>query len=247
MKIELVEIDSKAMNSSVLDIREFDSSLDFLALEDAYVAKFDPAYVTCKLPLKNMPEILKIQEYGFKFIECQIQSRYVFSNSCLSDDENFTYTLVNNDEDLEKVIEIARTSITEDRFSKDSKIESSLSGMRYELYLRDSYARSTDEIWLLKSKVQDEPIFFRSHRNLGKNEVLLLLGGTSTKYMNLGIGMIAWNFTVNQMLKNNIKGATTHISASNTAVFNLEISHIGFKVRNSFAVLRKIYERSGRQ
>jgi hypothetical protein len=247
MRIELVEIDSKVMNSNVLDIKDFDSSIDFSAFEDAFVAEFDPVYVTCKLQLKNMVDVLRIQDHGFKFIECQIQSRFAFSDFCKSDTENFTYTMVSNDGDLEKVIEIAKTSITEDRFSKDSEIESSLSGLRYEHYLRESYQRSTDEIWLLKSKASGEAIFFRSHRNLDKNEVLLLLGGTSAKYMNLGIGMIAWNFTVNQMLENKVKGATTHISASNIPVFNLEINHIGFKVRNSFAVLRKIYRNNGEQ
>ena len=242
-----MEIDSKVMNRSVLSITSFDREQDFESFESSYVDEFDPGYVTCKVPLSKMQDALKLQDFGFKFIECQIQSRFLFSDPCSVDDENFTYTLVEGDDDLAKVIEIARSSITEDRYSKDIDIDPALSSLRYELYLRDSFERSTDEIWLLKSKVSGEPIFFRSHRNLDKNQVLLLLGGTSVKYLNLGIGMIAWNFTVNQMIRSNVKGATTHISASNIPVFNLEINHIGFKVRNSFAVLRKLYPRSGVQ
>jgi hypothetical protein len=242
MRVKLVEVDTKVMNRAVLDIQSFDSEQNFKSFEATYVHEFDPRYVTCKIQMSKMEDALKLQEFGFRFIECQIQSRFLFSEPCIVDDENFTYTQVLTKEDLESVISIARVAITEDRFSKDFELESSLSASRYELYLRDSFENSTDEIWLLKSKKSGEPIFFRSHRKLENKEVLLLLGGTATKYLNLGIGIVAWNFTVNQMLKSEVKGATTNISASNIAVFNLEINHIGFKVRNTFAVLRKLYK-----
>ena len=46
----------------------------------------------------------------------------------------------------------------------------------------------------------------------------------------------------NELIKKGIKKVTTHISGSNYGVLNLEVKEFGYKVVNSFVVLRKIYK-----
>jgi hypothetical protein len=46
---------------------------------------------------------------------------------------------------------------------------------------------------------------------------------------------------MNELIRKGIKRGTTHISAANYPVFNLEIGKLGFTVLSSFAVLRKVY------
>jgi hypothetical protein len=38
-----------------------------------------------------------------------------------------------------------------------------------------------------------------------------------------------------------VRRGTTHISAANYPIFNLEIGRLGFRVVRTFAVLRKLY------
>jgi hypothetical protein len=57
----------------------------------------------------------------------------------------------------------------------------------------------------------------------------------------MGLGVVASHFCFNQMRRDGIRRAVTHISAINYPVFNLEIGSLGFRVNATFAILRKVY------
>ena len=82
---------------------------------------------------------------------------------------------------------------------------------------------------------------FRTHRVVSSREVLLLLGGVHPDLKGLGIGPIASYFCLNELYARGFRRATTHISAINAPIANLEIGNLGFRVIGAFAVLRKVY------
>ena len=70
----------------------------------------------------------------------------------------------------------------------------------------------------------------------------MFLGGVSNKYKRSAIPVISGYLELNELIYKGIKKVTTHISGSNYGVLNLEVKEFGYKVVNSFVILRKIYK-----
>ena len=74
--------------------------------------------------------------------------------------------------------------------------------------------------------------------------MLLLLGGVHPNHKNVGLGVISSHFCFNQLKENGYKQAITHVSAANIPILNLEVGHFGFKVEETYVVLRAIFHPS---
>lgn len=241
MEVQKIDIDSVVIGKNVLTIHDFNQDADFMKFERSYLQKFNPYYVSCKVALENITAVHLLENYGFNLIECQIRSSLNLRKPY--DVSRFDYKMlpVTRQEELDEVLDIAATTFTHDRFSIDSSIDSTLSGMRYREYVKKSFQSPNEAVYRLVSPITGQTVAFKTHLYMNNNEVLCLLGGVHPEKKNLGLGVINTYFELNELIQKGVKKITTHISASNYPIFNLEIGHLGFKVVTTFAVLRKLY------
>jgi hypothetical protein len=243
--VTAVPVDSEVLRGNVLAIEEFDPAEDFARFEDAYIAAHRPVYVSCKVPLERIAEVHCLERHGFSLIECQIRSRINLKASPSMPAHPYNFSRVTTEEDLAAVLAIAGTTFESDRFSVDPLIPRHASGERYRRYVERSYAAPDEAVYRLYDPAGGATVAFKTHRYLPDGEVLLLLGGVHVDYRRLGLGVINTCAELAELRRLGRTGGLTHISAANYQVFNLEVARLGFRVVTTFAVMRKIYPRSG--
>jgi hypothetical protein len=241
MKANLIPVDSAVWGRNVLSLSDIGADDDLAAGEAAYVAEHQPAYVSVRLPLEELATIHRFERLGFSFMECQLRIAMRFKADFDVSRHGYEYQRVTTAAELDDVLQIARAAIVHDRFSIDEGVPSGFSGRRYEAYVRQSFENEGEEVWRLFDPVQNLTLGFRTHRRTSADEVLLLLGGIHPEMKALGLGVISSHYCFNQMRRDGVKRAVTHISAINKPIFDLEVTHFGFRYQQTFAVLRKLY------
>jgi len=242
VKVELLEIDSEVFGRNVLAISDFSASDDLALAEAGYVKKFRPGYVSCKVAVNDLAVIHALEKRGFNFVECQIKSLVRFRRPFDTAGFPYVFERVTNERQLGDVLAIAGATFTEDRFTADPGVGKALSGERYRRYVRRSFEAKDEAVYRLVDPRDGQTLAFKTHRYVGKDEVLFLLGGVHPEYKAVGLGTVNEYFEFNELMSKGIKQGHTHISAANFAVFNLEIGRLGFRVVAVYAVLRKLYD-----
>jgi hypothetical protein len=241
MKVERIEIDSEVFGRNVLSLCDVNPEDGLGNKESRYLKEFSPVYVSCRIPMEDLTTIHRLEDQGFRLIEFQIRSVIHFKKTYEVSKYPYEYQRVTTEEALHDVLDIAGVTVVHDRFTVDGSVPPGISGERYRRYVQKSFDSSNEEVWRLYDPVAKTTLSFRSHRLTAPGEVLLLLGGVHPDYKTLGLGVISSFFCFNQMRKDGIRKAVTHISAINYPVFNLEIGNLGFRVLTTFAIMRKIY------
>ena len=241
MTVERNEIDSKAYGHPVLAISDFDPALDFDAFEQAYLAQHPSAYVACKVPMEELAAIHKLEAAGFRLVECQIRSELSIRKPHPVEAFPYDFVRVETEQDLEPVLAIAARTFVHDRFGIDPLVPAGVSGQRYRDYVSKSFHAADEAVYHLIDRQTGRTVAFKTHRYLSATEALLLLGGVDPECKGVGLGAINSYFEYNEFHRLGIKKVTTHVSASNYPILVLEISKLGYRVTQAFAVLRKIY------
>ena len=243
IKLRIEKHDTAIFNRNVLTLEEFSLDLDFEKEEREYLAKYDPYYVSVKIPVENLQAIHFLEKMGFNFVELQIREKISLKKTFDIPSKQYSLKLIQSTSDLEKVLAIAGTTFTDDRFRIDPLLDPKISTARYELFVKQSYEEKDQRVYGLINNKTLEILGFKTHKYLDSSKAMLFLGGIHTKYKSLGLGIILALLELNELKRNGIKKVYTHISARNYNVMNLELTKIGFKVDTSYVVLRKIYEK----
>ena len=236
--LDFLEVDSEVLSLSAWNLSGVESPGDFRLAIESVVGNKTRNYITCKLPIESLELIHAAEAAGFNFVETQFQTTIRLTKTFDTSKYPYEYVPVRSKNQLSEVLQIAETTIEHDRFSRDPKIGRDASGLRYRRYLEDSYNRENDQIWAIKSRSTGQLLTFRSHRILNENEVVLLLGGVHQDFKNIGLGVVSSHFCFNQLRDSGFRRATTHISAANTPIVNLEVGHFDFRVSKTFVVMR---------
>ncbi len=238
--LDYLEVDSKVLELSAWNLSGIVSESDFLEAIQSVESSETTNYITCKLPIESIYLIHAAETAGFHFVETQFKTVLRLNKSFDTAKYPYDYMRIESSEDLSKVMKIAESTIEHDRFSRDPRIGSKASGLRYREYLEDSFHRDDDEIWAVKSKSTGQILTFRSHRQMSQDEVNLLIGGVDPDFKDLGLGIISSHFCFNQLRVSGYRRAITHISAANTPIMNLELGHLGFRISQTYLVMRAI-------
>lgn len=241
MQTERIEIDSQLWGRSVLNIRSVSTTDDFQALEADYIARHAPAYVYSAVELADVPRIEFLSHAGFSPIDCQLLLRVSFRRQFDTSAHGLSYRQVVTQTQLDEVLSIASELDFNDRFSRDPVVPPGFATQRYLAYLRQSFTADSDEIWSVCDSGTGKLLTFRSHRHVGNGEVQLLLGGVRKELHGEGLGAISTHFCFNQMAAAGIRRASTRISMTNKSVFDLEVTHFGFRYVSTSLILRKCY------
>lgn len=243
MEIRFNEIDSRVLGRPVLDLVDPTPEDDLAAAEKAYVARHHPAYVLCKLPIENVALIQRLEDIGFRFIETQLRLTFRLKQPFAVPDGPYHFERVVNEQVLEEVLAIVRETFTDDRWLVDPWFQnaSALPGKRYEAYVRQSFERPDERVYRLLERESGRTLAMRTHRHLGNGEALMLLGGVHPDYKGAGLAPLTSFHEYNELLRQGITRITTHVSARNYAILNLEMSALKYRVDQTFVVLRKVY------
>ncbi len=238
--LDYLEVDSEVLELSAWNLSEIASESDFLEAIQSFGKSKTTNYITCKLPIESMYLIHAAEAAGFHFVETQFKTVIRLNKSFDTAKYPYDYVRIESPDDLSNILKIAESTIEHDRFSRDPRIGSIASGLRYGKYLEDSFHRDDDEIWAVKSKSTGQILTFRSHRQVSQDEVNLLVGGVHPDFKDLGLGIISSHFCFNQLRLSEFRRAFTHISAANTPIMNLELGHLGFRISQTYVVMRAI-------
>lgn len=241
MKVRHEAIDSEALGGPVLSVVDFDPKVEFLEFERQYRTDWNPRYVGCKVPLDSLEAIHILEGAGFNFVECQIRSTLSFRKPFPCDGHPYRFERVESESELAPVLAIAGETFTHDRFSNDNGLAPGVSADRYRRYVMKSFQDPDERVFRLVENSTGVVVAFKTHKVLANGEILFLLGGVRPDLKDSGLGALNNYFEFNELKKQGFKKGTTHISAANTAVFNLEIGRMGFRVVGAFAVMRKLY------
>src|SRR5436309_6427155 len=111
MRIEKIEVDSAVFGRSVLSLNNLMPGDDVAAEEGRYIREFNPAYVSCRVPLEDLPAIHRLEQHGFQLVECQIRSTIRFTKDYDVSRHPYEYQRVTTREALKEVLDIAGRTV----------------------------------------------------------------------------------------------------------------------------------------
>jgi hypothetical protein len=235
------EIDSEVLGRAILEVRgPYDGEL--ARLEEQYVREHQPLLVIYKAPIEDIASIQAFEEHGFQFIETQLRLTQRLRKPFDTGKTPYAFERVTTEAHLGEVLEIAGNTFTDDRFLVDPKLPTAqaISSARYQAYVRQSFVRADERVYRLVNAA-GQTVAFKTHRIVNPEEALMLLGGVHADYKAAGLAAINAHYDFNELMKNGVKRFTTHVSARNYGVMNLEISGFQYKIKQTFIVLRKLY------
>ena len=238
------EIESLVLGRAVLELRGFQPGDDFAAEEQRFRQAHDPLYAVCKLPIEDLAGIHQLEDHGFRFLETQLKLSLKMKAQDVSK-YPYRYVAVER-EDLETILELAATLFSDDRFSVDpflkDRFDGKAAGERYRRYVQKSFETPDECVYKMVNDTTNEIVGFGTHRHTGQDEVVIFIGGIVSGYQRAGLGPISDFLAINNLRREGVKKAYTHVSARNYAIMNLQIAGLGYKVVDSQVVLRKVYE-----
>ena len=245
MTAERNEIDSEVLGGNVLDISAFDPDADFSAFEGDYCERHRPLYVSCKVRSEDTGHIHLLEDYGFRFVEYQVRVSCALNRTWDVSGFGYTCQTAEGGDDLEAVLAIASSVFGHGRFFRDPFFRKwegrNISGERFRRYVRKSFEVSDEAVYKLVNQATGEIAGFSTHRITGPESALLLLAGIKQEYDGAGLGAINDYFHWNELKKNGIRRLIGHASADNYPILNLNVHGMGFRLVQSFVILRKIY------
>lgn len=242
MQITKHEIDSEVLGRAILELRG-PCTDELASVEAEYIRDHQPLYVVYKAPIEDIASIQTLEDHGFRFVETQLRLTQRLRKPFDTGKTPYVFERVTTEDQLREVLEIAGNTFTDDRFLVDPKLPDAqkISGARYQAYVRQSFVRADERVYRLVNPATGKTIAFKTHRLISPDEALMFLGGVHPDYKAAGLAAINAYYDFNELMKNGVKRFTTHVSARNYGVMNLEISGFQYRIKQTFIVLRKLY------
>jgi hypothetical protein len=227
---------------------EFERS-DLLLQSDLLIKNIDDAikvcnaeYIVAKIPSGYNSILNMLQECEFKFIENQIEIKYIIKDVKKILDNvrhlfgNAIVNRINNIDDLERIkAEVRKGVFDTDRIANDKHFSIELANNRYANWIEDEYNRGTS---VYTVDYEGEEIGFFLTRYMNTKTHFGILGGLYPEYKSKGLSMY-WDFAgIEESIKNNAKILNGSVSSNNLEVLKLH-QFFGAKVDNIKSILIK--------
>ena len=246
MEVKRNTIESELLGRPVFDILEYDGSREFTTFEEEHLKPGNPIYVTCKVPAEQIGNVHALEDHGFRFVEFQIRLRGTLRRTYDTSAYNYSYSLITGPQDLEAVLNLA-SSIFEHDVSRDPFFQQwkgrNIPGERHRRYVMKSAEADDEFVYKLVNNATGEIVGFSTHRILTPDSALLLSGGVRSQERASGVGPINDYFALNELKRKGVKWFHTHVSGANYPIVDVGVRGMGFRVVQSFVVLRKVYPR----
>lgn len=244
MKFIKEEIDSLAFGSSVLKIEDIDININFKNFENSYIKQHNPIYVYARINIEDLESIHYLEKEGFNYVETQYKiTKKLFKKEDLSIFNNeYELIKVSNSNDLPLIYSLSDRIMKIDRIYQDKKFDTSIAQKRYHLYINKSFTSKNENVFITRYIPTNEIIGFHTNLMIDSKNILFFIGGILPEYHNTGACFAHSYLIYNYLYECGFKNITTHISAANYNIINLEMRTLGFKPKQAYIILRKIYK-----
>lgn len=236
------EIDSIAFKAGVLKLEDIDVNIRFDEFEKKYIKEYSPKYVYSRINIENISQINYLENNGFNFIETQFKMTKrltdLYDMSVFHDE--FRLEKVDDEKDLEQIYALSDKIMKVDRVLIDEAIDSKLAQKRYHLFIKKSFESKNENLFKTIHVPTGQTIGFHTNMIIGK-DILFFIGGIIPEFHNSGACFAHEYLIFNYLYENGFKNITTHISAANYKIINFEMRTIGFKPKQTYVILRKVY------
>ncbi len=241
VRVTPLAIDAEVLGYPALALEDLSADDDLAAAEAAYCRTYRPGYVSCKLPIARVAEIHALERLGFRFIECQLTTELRLRRPVPVAALPYRFERVTDAAALDAVLEIAGETFECDRFRLDPALPPGISGARYRRFVRQSFEVADEAVYRLYDPESGRTLAFKTHRLTGPDRALLLLGGVHPAMKQAGLGPLNSYLELNLLFAQGIRHITSHLSAMNLPIVNVEVRKMGYHVVETDVVLRKIY------
>lgn len=243
MKIIKELLDSQAFGASVLKIIDIETQIDFSQFEADYLNQYDPRYVYARLEIEALDKIHYLEDHGFRFMETQFKmtKRLTRLENMKPFDNHFFLEKVTNERELPQIYTMCDQIMKVDRIFIDQQINPEIARQRYYLYIEKSFKAENENLFKTIYQPAGQTIGFHTNMLIDKKNVLFFIGGILPEFRNSGASFAHEYLIFNYLFNQGFKNITTHISAANYNIINFEMRTVGFKPKQTYVVLRKIY------
>lgn len=236
----LEEIDTDVFGFDVYSLVLTNNSFSLGEELERIASRGRAAYLVLRVDASEISQIEKAENLGFHFLETSFLTTLRLQTVFDTASHPYEYRKIEDLSELAAVCEIARDTMSMDRFSLDPVVGKRLSGERYVRYLQRSFYDASEEVWVVVSRKSGKILTFRSHRWISADRVRLLNGGVHPDHKEVGLGVVSSHFCFNSLMASGVRWVETQISAANIPIVNLEVSQFGFKVTRTLVTLRKL-------
>lgn len=242
MQVIKEDLDSIAFGSSILKIDEIDLTINFKDFEKKYIDDFNPLYVYSKVPIEELEKIHYLENNGFNFVETQfkmIKRLFKMEDMTLFHGE---YELeLAKESDLPLLHSLSDKILQVDRMLIDPKLNNKDAQKRYHLYIDKSYYTEDENLFKLVHIPTQSIVGFHSDKIIDSKNILFFIGGIVPEYHNTGANFALEYAVFNYFYERGFKSITTHIGAHNYKIINFEMRTVGFKPKQTYVILRKVF------
>ena len=243
--MNLNELETNILGVPVVELQDL-TGADVASIDREIAAAHPSAYAVCRVAVEEIATIQTLEGFGFRYIETQLRLTFSLRKEFDTSMSQYVFERVATQDALEEALAVARVAFSDDRWFIDPDLPNaaSLSSARYEAYVRQSFARNDERLYRLLDPATGRTVAIKTHRLLGGGKALALLGGVHPDYRDGGVAPVAAFHEYNQLIRDGVRHLTTHVSARNYGVINLEVRSLNYRVAQTFVVLRKLYEES---
>jgi len=238
MKLINANWEFKHFNVNTVEIiSEYQDNIDIFL---SFVKENESEYTVLKIPVLTKGFIIPLQNYGYNYIETNVQMTFNLSKNISS--TTFT-TVINNS----KVIEISDINwlkekiisdliFEQDKISLDPFFSTTISNKRYSNWMVDLVESGKAKAYLVYFRFSVIGFFV-----LKKNsdfEYESFLAGLFKEYSSSGLGFLPIYYAIDYAKKNGAKILTTGTSINNLNSLKIHLD-LGYKISNSYHILIK--------
>lgn len=236
------EIDSIAFKAGVLKLEDIDVTTCFEEFEKKYIKEYSPKYVYSRVNIENISQIHYLENHGFNFIETQFRMTKRLSGlyDMSAFNNEFRLEKVEDKNNLEQIYALSDEIMKVDRMLIDEVLDSKMAQERYHLFIKKSLESKNENLFKTIHVPTGQTIGFHTNMVIGK-DILFFIGGIIPEFHNSGACFAHEYLIFNYLYENGFKNITTHISAANYKIINFEMRTVGFKPKQTYVILRKVY------
>jgi hypothetical protein len=238
VEVKLNITDSILFCRNVVDIEVDDVfETDLEKIEDEIITFYNPLLINTFLSIDHLKAIAWFTGNGYQFIEIRIHAVKEIDDH-FSTKDLFPYEFYRVNEPEELLVACAQMSF-DDRYSCDPEIDPLLALKRNIFFLRQSFERDQEPIFILNNRHHPGILGFRSFKVESRVEASMLLSGVinhlhSEKYRSM-INL----FELEQLAVMDIRFINAVISARNYSEINHYISQFKYSIDKVQFVCRK--------
>ena len=210
-------------------------------IEFKIIQEYKPEILSVFLTSPTPEKINLFIKAGFEFI----QSRLSLEKTISAQHVNFypfELVLVTEEKQLDELIQLCSGIEFDDRFSIDPVIKPEKALQRNIYFLKESFKKKDEFVFLLINNTQKTVCGFRSFKTDKNHTASMFLSGITRKDNLFDYAGIICYLELQALDYLNIKKVKSVISINNFEEINRYIAELGYKVFNSNTVMRKFYQ-----